>query len=229
MKFFDFFRKAFNIIFSHKLIGLKVLVLFIVFSFIPVTKPDAYMVKYKEDYYRLYHVNYKQRPDDCIENIYWLEKAVRADFCNPLYAKAKITNEDQYEKYRYLFMMHLNLKLIEQHIRLGRNYDKVAFCFYEAPWKDEYRRNLEKTKAAYEAGYYYWKEACLWAEKANIGKFKFLFIQELQNWEDERERISNGKLDYKFILDRELKRVNENIAKIDALTPSPVSQAEDQQ
>lgn len=229
MKLFEFFKKAFNIIFSHKNTGIKVLVLFIAVSFIPVTKPDAFMVKYKEDYYKLYHVNYKQRPDDCIENIYWLEKAVRADFCNPLYARAKITNEDQYEKYRYLFMMHLNLKLIEQHIRLGRNYDKVAFCFYEAPWKDEYRRNLEKTKAAYEAGYYYWKEACLWAEKANIGKFKFLFIQELQNWEDERERISNGKLDYKFMLDRELKRVNENIAKIDALTPAPVSQTEDAQ
>lgn len=229
MKLFDFFKKAFKTIFSHKNIKFKSLVLFIVISFIPVTKTDAYMVKYKEDYYKLYHVNYKQRPDDCIENIYWLEKAVRADFCNPLYAKAKITNEDQYEKYRYLFMMHLNLKLIEQHIRLGRNYDKVAFCFYEAPWKDEYRRNLEKTKAAYETGYYYWKEACLWAEKANIGKFKFLFIQELQNWEDERERISNGKLDYKFMLDRELKRVNENIAKIDALTPAPVSQTEDAQ
>lgn len=216
MKLFNFLKTHFS---SHFV--LKVLVLFIVFSLIPLDTSDAYMVKYKEDYYKLYHINYKQRPDDCIENIYWLEKAVRADFCNPLYAKAKITNEDQYEKYRYLFMMHLNLKLIEQHVRLGRNYDKVAFCFYEAPWKDEYRRNLEKTKAAYEAGYYYWKEACLWAEKANVGKFKFLFIQELQNWEDERERISNGKLDYKFMLDRELKRVNENIAKIDALSPAP--------
>ncbi|MBR5932908.1 MAG: hypothetical protein IK002_02865 [Treponema sp.] len=178
---------------------------------------DAYMVKFKEDYYKLYHVNYKQNPNDCIENIYWLEKAVKADFCNPLYAKAKITNETQYEKYRYLFMMHLNLKLIEQHVRLGRNYDKKAFYFYDCPWKEEYLSNLKKTKAAYEAGYYYWKEACLWAEKANVTKFKFLFITELQNWEDERERIATGELNYKTMLDRELKRVNSIIAEIEEI------------
>ena len=193
------------------------LILTALIIFINTSPIYAYMVKYKEDWYKLYHVHYQQYPDDCIENIYWLEKAVKADFCNPLYAKAKITNETQYEKYRYLFMMHLNLKLIEQHVRLGRNYDKKAFYFYDCPWKEEYLSNLKKTKAAYEAGYYYWKEACLWAEKANVTKFKFLFITELQNWEDERERIATGELNYKTMLDRELKRVNSIIAEIEEI------------
>ena len=76
------------------------------------SQSHAYMVKYKEDFYRLYHIHYQQHPDDCIENIYWLEKAAQADFCNPLYADAKIETEKQWEKYRYLFQMHLNLKLI---------------------------------------------------------------------------------------------------------------------
>ena len=31
---------------------------------------SAYMVKYKEDFYRLYHIHYQQYPDDYIENIY---------------------------------------------------------------------------------------------------------------------------------------------------------------
>ena len=195
----------------------KIPLVIILLFLVNTSVSDAYMVKFKEDYYKLYHVNYKQNPNDCIENIYWLEKAVKADFCNPLYAKAKITNETQYEKYRYLFMMHLNLKLIEQHVRLGRNYDKKAFYFYDCPWKEEYLSNLKKTKAAYEAGYYYWKEACLWAEKANVTKFKFLFITELQNWEDERERIATGELNYKTMLDRELKRVNSIIAEIEEI------------
>ena len=78
------------------------------------------MVKYKEDYYKLFHVHYQQYPDDVMENIYWLEQAVKADFCNPLYAPCKINSQDEWEKYRYLFMMHVNLKLIEQHLRLGR-------------------------------------------------------------------------------------------------------------
>ena len=65
---------------------------FVLFAFVP-TKPSAYMVKYKEDYYKLFHVHYQQFPDDCMENIYWLEKAVQADFANPLYAEAKIETE----------------------------------------------------------------------------------------------------------------------------------------
>ena len=43
------------------------------------------MTKYKEEYYRLYHIHYIQYPDDCMENIYWRERAARADFCNPRY------------------------------------------------------------------------------------------------------------------------------------------------
>ena len=165
------------------------------------------MVKYKEDFYRLYHVHYQQYPDDCIENIYWLEKAAQADFCNPLYADAKIDTEKQWEKYRYLFQMHLNLKLIEQHLRLGRTYDKQVAHFYDAPWKDEYIRNLDKCLSCYTAAQYYWQEAQLWAEKANASSFNFLFITDQQAWEDERERIKSGDLDYGKMLEREITRV----------------------
>jgi hypothetical protein len=168
---------------------------------------DAYMVKYKEDFYRLYHVHYQQYPDDCIENIYWLEKAAQGDFCNPLYADAKIDTEKQWEKYRYLFQMHINLKLIEQHLRLGRTYDKKVAHFYDAPWKDEYIDDLNKALSCYQAGLYYWQETQLWAEKANAASFDFLFITDEQNWEDERERIKTGDLDYGKMLNREITRV----------------------
>lgn len=167
----------------------------------------AYMVKYKEDFFRLYHVHYQQYPDDCIENIYWLEKAAQADFANPLHAAVKIETEKEWEKYRYLFQMHINLKLIEQHVRLGRTYDKKAICFYDAPWKDEYARDLEKTLSCYNAGLYYWKEARLWAEKANSVSFDFLHLDGAQFWEDERERIKAGSLDYGKTLAREIARV----------------------
>ena len=55
----------------------------------------------------------------------------------------KITTKTEWEKYRYLFQMHLNLKLIEQHLRLGRIYDKKVAYFYDAPWKDEYLRKIK--------------------------------------------------------------------------------------
>lgn len=195
----------------------KTLAVFFILLF-AISPAFSYMVKYKEDYYKLFHVHYQQYPDDVMENIYWLEKAVQADFCNPLYTGVKINDENDWEKYRYLFMMHINLKLIEQHMRLGRVYDKQVAHFYDAPWKDQYLENLNKAKSCYEAGLYYWQEAKLWAEKANTGKFKFLFLTDIQNWEDERERIGNGKLDYDKILNRELTRLNkviDNFEKMD--------------
>lgn len=188
----------------------KTLAVFLILVF-AVSPAFSYMVKYKEDYYKLFHVHYQQYPDDVMENIYWLEKAVQADFCNPLYTGVKINDENDWEKYRYLFMMHINLKLIEQHMRLGRVYDKQVAHFYDAPWKEQYLENLNKAKSCYEAGLYYWQEARLWAEKANTGKFKFLFLTDIQNWEDERERIGTGNLDYEKILGRELARLNKVI------------------
>ena len=186
---------------------LQILLLAAVFFSVPVSQAVSYMVKFKEDWYKLYHVHYQQYPDDCIENIYWLEKALQADFANPLYARIKISNEKEWEKYRYLFQMHINLKLIEQHLRLGRTYDKKVAYFYDAPWKDEYLRNLEKAVSCYKASLSYWTEALQWAEKANGSAFKFLFLTEMQNWEDERERIKTGELDYGKMLSREISRV----------------------
>lgn len=197
----------------------KTLAVFLILIF-AVSPAFSYMVKYKEDYYKLFHVHYQQYPDDVMENIYWLEKAVQADFCNPLYAGVKINDENDWEKYRYLFMMHINLKLIEQHMRLGRVYDKQVAHFYDAPWKEQYLENLKKAKSCYEAGLTYWQEAKLWAEKANTGKFKFLFLTDIQNWEDERERIGTGNLDYEKILNRELARLNKVIDDFEKMDES---------
>ena len=196
----------------------KKLILFLVFASlfftVPLTDANAYMVKYKEDWYKLYHVHYQQYPDDCIENIYWLEKAAQADFCNPQYVDFKIETEKQWEKYRYLFQMHINLKLIEQHLRLGRTYDKKCIYFYDSPWKDEYLRNMEKALSCYEAGLYYWQEAKVWCEKASAPSFNFLFITDKQAWEDESARIVSGDLDYERMLTREIERLKKNIEEL---------------
>ena len=83
--------------------------------------------------------------------------------------------------------------------------------------RKEYKRNLEKSKSCYEACYYYWEEAKLWAEKASVSKFNFLCLTDLQNWEDERERVSTGTLNYKRTLDRELERLNKVLDDLNAM------------
>ena len=189
----------------------------VLFFSLPIESANAYYVTYKEEWYRLYHVHYQQYPDDCMENIYWLEKAAAADFCNPQFIGFKITNEKEWEKYRYLFQMHINLKLIEQHLRLGRTYDKKAVYFYDAPYKKEYLEQLEIALSCYKTGLYYWQEAKLWCEKANGPSFNFLYITDRQYWEDERERMTTGELNYEKMLKREISRVEKNIEQLNQM------------
>lgn len=186
---------------------MKRLILFSLVLFISLPS-FSWAVKYKEEYYNLYHVHYQQYPDDVMENIYWLERSVAADFCNPQFALAHIEDETHWEKYRFLFMMHINLKLAEQHLRLGRYWDKNVAYFYDAPWKNEYLRDLGTAKSCYEAGLYYWREAKIWAEKANQKKFNFMYLTDIQNWEDEKARIDLGDLNYERTITRELDRLS---------------------
>jgi hypothetical protein len=165
---------------------------------------DAYYVQYKEQFYRLYHLHYMQYPDDTMENIYWLEQAIKADFANPLFALALIENESQWEKYRYLFMMHAHLKLIEQYLYLGNKWNKRNAYFYNAPWKEQNLESLETAETCYRTALYYWQAARDWAEKALDRRFRFINLTRVQFWEDEAGRVEDGRLDYEKIINREL-------------------------
>jgi hypothetical protein len=171
---------------------------------IPTLPLNAYFVRYKEQYYRLFHLHHIQYPDDTMENIYWLERAVKADFSNPLYAIALIENETQWEKYRYLFMMHINIKLTEQHLFLGNKWNKRNAYFYNAPWKEQNLDSLETTETCYRTAMYYWEEALVWAEKLKDRRFRWLNLQRVQFWEDEAFRIENKTLNYGKTINREL-------------------------
>ena len=169
---------------------------------------QAYFVQYKEQYYKLYHVHLRQDSDNILENIYYLEKAIKADFCNPLYALATIKDERDWEKYRYLFLMHLNLKMVEQHLRLASRYDKKEAFFYNYPWKEQNIDSLNKAEEIYKTSLVYWQEAKLWAEKANNPSFQFLFLDKVQYWEDEKVRMVEGKLNYERTVLRNLRRLD---------------------
>jgi hypothetical protein len=178
----------------------------------------AYPVYYKEQYYKLYHIHYVQYPDDTIENIYYLEQATKADFCNPLYALAKIEDKRQWAHYRALFNMHLNLKLIEQHLILGSKWDKKVAYFYNEPWKRENLESLETAETCYKTALAYWTDAKKYAALAM--KDRFLNLPEVQFWEDEAFRIDNGKLDYADIIGDELKRLAKVRADFQAMDDS---------
>jgi hypothetical protein len=183
---------------------LKSLAFLFILALLPDIPLNAYFVTYKEQYYRLFHLHHIQYPDDTMENIYWLEKALAADFCNPLHALALIENETQWEKYRYLFMMHINIKLAEQHLFLGNKWNKRNAYFYNAPWAEENLESLETAETCFRTALYYWGEALVWAEKLDDRKFRFMNLQRVQFWEDEKARIEKKTLDYGKTINREL-------------------------
>jgi hypothetical protein len=178
---------------------------------------NGYFVTYKEQFYRLFHLHYIQYPDDTMENIYWLEQAVKADFANPLYALALIENETQWEKYRYLFSMHLNIKLIEQYLLLGNKWNKRRAYFYNAPWRDQNIESLETAETCYRAALYYWDEALSWWKKANDRRFRWIDLPKVQFWQDEAFRIENGTLNYARTINRELESLQKVREKFKAM------------
>jgi hypothetical protein len=199
--------------------AIPAVLLFVVMAAGLVVPPalDAYLVKYKEQYYKLFHVHYNQYPDDTLENIFWLELALKADFANPLYALARIETKEQYEKYCYLFMMHLNLKMIEQYLFMANKFNKRYAYFYTAPWKEENLKGLVIAETYFELARYYWTEAVSWAEKARDRRFRFMRLTT-EFWEDEAYRIIELKtLDYGKTIDRELAMLHSVREQIQAL------------
>lgn len=172
---------------------------------LPLVSLEAKRILYAEQYYQLYHLMFYQYPDDTMENMYYLELALAADFCNPLYALARIETKQEWEQYRYLFKMHLNLKMIQLHLTLGSKWHKQVAYFYNAPWKEQNLESLETAAGIYEKAFYYWEEALSWAKK--IGYLRYN-LEEIQNWEDEYFRIRSGELDYREIISEQLARVD---------------------
>ncbi|MDR1030138.1 MAG: hypothetical protein LBL76_04630 [Treponema sp.] len=175
-----------------------------VLCFISTMPLKADRIQYKEQYFRLYHLHYIQYPDDTMENLYWLEKTLQADFANPLYAVALIEDEVQWEKYRYLFMMHVNLKIIEQYLFLGNKWNKRHAYFYNAPWKAQNLESLETAETCFKTALFYWQDAMAWADKAQERRFRFINLEQVQYWQDEAQRIERKTLDYETIIRREL-------------------------
>lgn len=178
------------------------ILLLLLFISLPV---HSYKILYAEQFYRLYHLHFYQYPEDINENIWYLEMALKSDFCNPLNALARIENKREWEKYRHLFYMHVNLKILEQYRLMGSKFDKQVAYFYNAPWQEENLKSLQVAEMNYRKALYYWDEARKWAYQAAQSR---IHLEEVQKWEDESYRIVNRELDYRKILQKDLARLD---------------------
>ncbi len=195
----------------------KPAVIILFFALFAVQNTFAYKILYAEQFYKLYHSHYIQYPEDSAENIYYLENALKRPFVNPLNALAAIKTEKEWERYRYLFTMHIYLKLIEQWRLLGVKYDKFDAYFYNYPWKQENLKSLQMAEKYYKNALYYWDKVL--EMKAEIDAMPYIYIEGMEYWEDERIKIDEGEIDYKEFIELDLKRLYEVREAFENMTP----------
>jgi hypothetical protein len=186
----------------RRLVGIAAVLVFVV-----AAQAFPYRLIYKEQLYELNHQQLYMRPENYAENIRWLEAAVKADFANPLYALAVIHNEREWEYYRYLFLMHLNLHLVDQYLGWAGDYMKFEAYFFNYPWREDNLDSLVRAESLFEIAGYYWDQAVSWSNQA--AEFPWLNLPEVQNWSDQSYRIQNGELDYGAIIARHQARLEE--------------------
>jgi hypothetical protein len=167
-------------------------------------RASAWPIVFAEQFYRLYHLHLYQYPQRTAENIAYLEKALRSPFANPLNALATIPDAKHWERYRYLFYMHVNLKLTELHLTWGSKYQKRVAYFFNAPWQAENLESLDRAEELFRYALRYWNDARDWSKKAYPLRYH---MKEIQFWEDENFRIETGELDYDAIINEQLRRV----------------------
>jgi hypothetical protein len=177
----------------------------------------AYKILYAEQWYNLVHRHLYEDPDSTLENIYYLERALRADFANPLNALTVIRNENEWTRYRALFRMHVNLLLVQQTLLLGANYDKQNAYFYNYPWKGANLDSLDKAEKIYQTAIGYWNDAQTYSAQAT--NTPPLWLDGLQAWTDEQWRIETGDLNYQKIIQKQLDRLGAVRAKFKAMGP----------
>jgi len=183
----------------------------------PLTGVFSYKILYAEQFYKLYHSHYIQYPEDSAENIYYLENSLKRPFVNPLNAIGLIKNEKEWERYRNLFTLHVNLKLIEQYRLLAVKYDKFEAYFFNYPWKQENLKSLQMAELYYKDALYYWDRVIEQVEV--LDQLPYLYIEGIEYWEDELFRIKSGELNYEEFIGEDLSRLYAVREKFENMTP----------
>lgn len=176
---------------------------------------EAYRLIYREQLYELYHRHFVSYPERIGENVYWLEQSLRSDFANPLYALAEVESPREWQWYRYLFTMHINVLLTDLYLQWGAQYMKFEAYFYNAPWQRQNLESLDRAEELFEYARVAWEEAQRWSREA--APIRFVHLEEIQAWEDQHHRIRTGDLDYDRIIDRHLARVAEVRSAFEAM------------
>lgn len=171
---------------------------------------------YLEDYYLLYGLKQYYNENTLRRNIDMLKTALNSKFRHPSEALIKINTEDEYQKYRRLMFMHINLLIMRSYMRIASRYDKQKIYFYNHEFAREINESLDTADKMYNEAVPYWNKARDYAEKASDIKL----TTDLGFIETERFSIVRGELDFGNIIDKHLDNIRQ---KREDLQKSPLS------
>ncbi|WP_232535960.1 hypothetical protein [Borrelia sp. A-FGy1] len=162
---------------------------------------------YAEQWYVIFNAQMKRKPQNFTRNIFFLKNALKFPFGNPKYSLTKVETKEEWDKYKLLFKMHVNLLLVKQHLYLGDLFDTRYVYFYKTSKRDGILENLNKATNFYKIASSYYTKALTHHKK--LKKYKSTTIKNdgITNWEDEYYRIENKELDYYNIIEKELIRI----------------------
>jgi len=162
---------------------------------------------YAEEFY-LYVLNLYHTNPDLERNIRFMQWALKAPFDNPVRSLALIKTASDFERYKSLFRMHVNLLIIDSYLKLARRYDKEYIYFFNLWYAEKLKKSFEIAKYYYQTALNYWDEAKKYADQA----YKTQGRINLDEWEDDLYLIKNQDLNYEKIINEELKKLEKRIA-----------------
>ncbi len=165
-------------------------------------------IVYAEHYYLLYAKSNNMQTVNIEQNIFYLQRALIAPFAPVVQALCKITSQEQYIRYKYLFKMHCNFLIMRSYIQLASRFDKEEIYFYNYLYKEMIIESLKVAKYYYELALSYWYMAK--QEALNATKFQKYKI-DIAAWEDEQAKILSGAYKYDQIIYERIENLLKNI------------------
>jgi hypothetical protein len=167
-------------------------------------KLNKFSPKFLEDYYELYGLNLHYGENDLRKDIYFLKIGLASRFRHPRNSLCEIKDEESYYKYRLLLTMHLNLQIMRAYMRIGSLYDKRFVYFHNLDFAHDLKKSFNLARGFYKEAIPYWKAAKDNAMKAH----KLTKDLDLGTLESERYEIALGKLNFDFIIEDHLDRLD---------------------
>jgi hypothetical protein len=183
-----------------------------------LNQPPVY---YAEDFYELYARRSCYGEEEINLNIVFMQGALKSPYRPAYRSLVPIHSEREHEKYRNLLKMHMNVRIMQDYLTLGRLYDMQKLYFYHEESKEDLIKSLKRAEYYYLVAKDYWTDVKTFAVEAYV--MNDIRIP-LENLEDEMRLIVQRDVDWQYdrILNIHLEKVRSNLEKLEAGNiPSP--------